>query len=54
MTKNVFLKWFIVVIDLVYLWNIHEFFTISSTFLNYTGVGLLLLLTLLTIKIFKK
>jgi len=30
----------------IYLWNMHEFFTISSSFLNYTGVGLLLLLTL--------
>ena len=43
----------IVAADVVLLWYISFFFTVASTFLNVVGVALILLLTFLTIKIFK-
>jgi hypothetical protein len=52
--KNNILKWLIIAIDAIFLFNFHWFFTVASTAMNYLGVLLIILLIVLTIKIFKK
>ena len=49
-----FKHWFILVLDLVYLWYCPMFFTLASTFMNILGIILFVTLFILTIKIFKK
>jgi len=47
-----YLQWTIIIIDILFVWNMSFFFTVASTFLNYMGTVLIVVLVILTIKIF--
>jgi len=51
------LKWYhylIGIIDLIFLWEIPYFFTTASSLMNYVGVILLVVLAIVTYKLFNK
>ena len=52
MQKITLFQKIIIVIDILFLWNMTWFFNVSSTFMNYTGVAIIIALIYATFNAF--
>jgi hypothetical protein len=54
MKKITLFQKIIIVVDVLFLWNMTWFFNVSSTAMNYTGVAIIIALIYATINAFRE
>jgi len=54
MNKITLFQKIIIIVDILFIWNMTWFFNVSSTFMNYIGVAIIVTLIYATVTAFSK